>query len=349
MNRRARTGFLLTAVAAATLAALGVAADTSPPLPGPAPRHRDATAARQQNEACVSCHTDIGVEWQSSLHARAYDDPVFQKAYALEPAGFCRNCHAPEGDPDAALSDDATAVGVGCVTCHVQGDAVYGAHGSPGKDGVHATLKDARLATTDACAGCHEFDFPDPPARFMQGTVREHAVSQSSTSTCADCHMQKTPGAGSHTDHRFRVVGDATMIRSAVHVTATRPTSDVVALTFVAGRVGHHFPTGDMFRRLELRAVAKGPHGDITAVPAFLRREFAMGGTSGMSHRIQVRDTRVPGDGTPVDAEIRFADDVSGLPVHWVVAYQRMDRGLAKLFDVDMDADEIIVAEGDLP
>lgn len=344
-----RVRYLVGAIGvAATLAAATVAADTSPPLPGPAPRHRDALAATKQNDGCVSCHADIGAEWKASMHAIAYEDPVFKKAYSIEPLGFCRNCHAPEGDPDAGLSDEAAALGVGCVTCHVQGDEIFGAHGSPGKEGVHATTKDARLATADACAGCHEFDFPGQPGRFMQGTIGEHASSKHAKSTCADCHMKKTIGPNAHVDHRFRVAGDAAMIRSAVKVRATRPTSDVVNVTLTADQVGHDFPTGDMFRRLELRAVAKGPSGDITAIPTHLRREFQTSAPGATAQRVQVRDKRVPGDGTPVDAEIRFADDVKGLPVHWVVAYQRMDRGLAKLFDVDTDADEIIVAEGDL-
>lgn len=332
-------------------ASLGVAlrapaGDATPsPLPGPAPRHRDAADALKKNDACVTCHAEIGAEWRASMHAIAYEDPVFKKAFSIEPLGFCRNCHAPEGDPDVGLSDEAAALGVGCVTCHVEGDEIFSAKGSPGKEGVHATTKDARRATADACAGCHEFDFPEQPGKFMQGTVSEHAASKFAKTSCADCHMPKN---GKHLDHTFRVAGDAQMIRSAVKVTAARPSPDVVSLMLVADRVGHDFPTGDMFRRLELRAVAKGPNGDITAVPTFLRRTFRAGATPGAAQRVQISDSRVSGDGSPTHTEIRFADDVSGLPVHWVVAYQRMDRGLARLFDVDTDADEIIVAEGDL-
>ncbi|MFO0617290.1 MAG: multiheme c-type cytochrome [Polyangiaceae bacterium] len=344
-TRAARAGAFVLLVGAGVLGVASASADGALPLPGPAPRHREAAAAQKLNDGCVGCHAEIGAEWKASMHAAAYEDPVFKKAYAIEPLGFCRNCHAPEGDPDAGLSDEAAALGVGCVTCHVQNDEIVGAHGSPGKEGVHPTTKDARLATADACAGCHEFDFPDQPGKFMQGTIGEHARSKFAKTACADCHMAKS---GAHLDHRFRVAGDAKTLRSAVKVRAARPAPDTVRLTFTADHVGHDFPTGDMFRRLELRAVAKGPKGDITAVPTFLRREFRVGPMGGASRRVQVGDSRVPGDGSAVDAEIRFADDVTGLPVHWVVAYQRMDRGLAALFEVDMDADEILVAEGDL-
>src|SRR5574343_638477 len=62
-------------------------------LPGPAPWHGEG----RSNEPCEGCHAEIAAEWRGSEHHTAFTDPVFQRAYGVEPLPFCRRCHAPEG------------------------------------------------------------------------------------------------------------------------------------------------------------------------------------------------------------------------------------------------------------
>src|SRR3712207_728161 len=117
---RARTLPLCLAVALLPVIARSGGA---PPMPAPAPIHRDGDPARS-NAACESCHPDVAAEWRASSHRTAYTDPVFQRALAREPSPFCRGCHAPEAPPEDEPPARLGEIGVGCVTCHVVGGKV---------------------------------------------------------------------------------------------------------------------------------------------------------------------------------------------------------------------------------
>ncbi len=330
-----------------------------PELPGPAPRARsegqDPAAA---NAACEACHEDIAAEWRGSLHQEAWTDPVFQKAYAIEPVAFCRGCHAPEADAREAPGAGAQQVGVGCTTCHQQGDTIVGTK-DVSLPGVHAVRGDARLATKQACASCHQFDFPRSKGEPMQDTLAEHASSSLSDVACQTCHMPEVVDEDGRRrrSHDFSVISNPELIKSAVSVTAARGQDTELLVELEGARVGHAFPTGDMFRRLELRAEALDAEGNVvmTAKPVHLARRF--GDVSGAAEhpvpttrRVEVADTRVPppGRGTR-KAVLRFAGSTSRLSVRWVVAYQRMDHAMAASFSVDQARDEIVVARGLIP
>lgn len=212
---------------------------------------------------------------------------------------------------------------------------------------------DARFATAQACGRCHQFDFPLRPGAPMQDTMGEHKNSKYSTTACQTCHMPGVvDGKGkSHKSHAFRVVGDAALLRSAVKASAARSTPQAVTVTLEAGKVGHAFPTGDMFRRLEVRADVLDGDGKVTgrARSVVLERKFAVTAGDKGIERVQTGDTRVPASGAPREALLLFAEDVEHRTVRWEVAYQRMGKTMAATFGVDLSADETIVATGTLP
>jgi hypothetical protein len=315
-------------------------------LPGPAPQDREAGFdAAAENARCESCHADIAAEWRGSLHHAAWDDPLFLTAYVIEPQAFCRGCHAPEGDPEVMPSEAARRLGVGCVTCHVQGGDVVGVHARSGGD--HGVRGDARLATAAACDGCHQFEFPVAQDAPMQGTGEEHAASPHAGESCQSCHMKRVADADGreHTRHDFRVFGDRDLLASAVVARAARSGDRAIAVTLRTGAVGHAVPTGDMFRRLEVRARA----GTDAAPPAILARRFRfVDGPEGRERR-QIGDERLPASGAPRVVTLAFDAPIAAREVRWQVVYQRMAEDMATLFGVDPAADEIIVAEGILP
>ncbi len=334
-----------------------------PEVAGPA----EVAAAR--NRECEDCHRDIAAEWRGSLHHRSWDDPVFLTAYAIEPVAFCRGCHVPEADPrDETPPEPARRLGIGCVTCHVREEGIVGvrakpasteAPGGPGTPDTHAPVKerhavvgDAALGTEAACARCHEFDFPEPQEALMQGTIAEHASSRNVGAPCRDCHMPLVAGEGllPHRSHDFRVIGNAPLLRSALTARAARSAEDpdTVVITLAVDRIGHAFPTGDMFRRLEVRGrTADGDSGaPLAAPPVVLARTFLrVPGPKGALRR-QTGDDRLPSSGAPVEVELVFPAPVAARAVRWEVVYQRMDSAMAELFGVDPAADEVIVAEG---
>lgn len=327
------------------------------PLPGPAPRPRRNALlnARAENDACASCHADIAEEWRGSLHQRAFSDPVFQQAYAIEPVAFCRSCHAPEADPKAEPSQAAQAVGVGCTTCHVQGRDVVGSREN--SRAPHAVFADARLATTQACASCHQFDFPGEKSP-MQDTVREHASSSFAKTECQGCHMPQVKsrdaaGTG-HRSHAFKVIGDAAILKQGAKISASRPSAQKVLVSIAPSGAGHSFPTGDMFRRLEVRAFALDASGKVIAKaePVFLGRTFTDRSRdrelSFAFHRTEAADSRVPppGAGGPLSVELRFGESVGAARIRFEVAYQRMSNAMAASFGVSQAMDEVVIGEG---
>ncbi len=329
-----------------------------PALPGPSPRPRAAVDdPAEANARCEGCHTEIAAEWRGSLHQEAWHDPVFQKAYAVEPVAFCRSCHAPEADAASYPSRAAQDVGIGCTTCHQQGGDIVGARDIAGSAEHHAVRGDARLATKEACASCHQFDFPRSKGQAMQDTLVEHASSSLANVSCQSCHMAEVEGPDGkrHRAHDFSVISDPAMLARAVDVVARRGDGGELLLELEGREVGHAFPTGDMFRRLELRAEALDAEGKVvmTAPSVFLARRFGdvAGAVSTISSkRVEIADTRVPAPGRGVrKAVLRFPEPTTRLTVRWVVAYQRMDAAMAVSFDVDQARDETIVARGLIP
>jgi hypothetical protein len=352
MAMRTRAWLLLFGIVLGAGAAGAAAPATR--MPGPAPRAHGGTDPARENAACEACHVDIAREWRGSMHAQADVDPVYRRALAREPMAFCRACHAPEANPSSDAPPKLSAIGVGCVTCHATGgDAVLagpareGSHAAP-----HAVVRDPRFASSAACASCHEFDFPDSPARGraerMQATVSEHASSPSATTACARCHMPRR--ADGRPSHAFAASRDPAMLRSAVVASAARRGSKV-AIHLAPGAAGHAFPTGDLFRRLVITAEAVGDDWAVNGEASrALHRRFKMAATSpGHVGRVLVGDDRVgTGPLGAQEVELDLGGAARGRTIAWRVEYQRVEHPLGADEETAAVAESIVVAEGTL-
>jgi hypothetical protein len=248
-------------------------------MPGPARAGVAAPGSARENAECEGCHPREAAEWRTSLHRNAYTSPAFARALRAEPLSFCRGCHAPEAPVDRAPDGEEAAVGVACVTCHGAGDRVLAAPSAAPSRAPHGVVRDAAFASDAACAGCHEFAFPDRRPRgepLMQRTVAEHAHSPAATTPCAGCHMPRIDESGGRS-HLFAASRDAALVRSAVVVTARRRSSSAVAIAVTATpAVGHAMPTGDLFRRIEVVASMDKGGAAITR-RTYLARHFRAG------------------------------------------------------------------------
>lgn len=328
----------------------GAASQVAPPRgvtgwPGPASGPPAPGADRVAIDAtCEGCHEDVAAEWRGSLHHASWDDPIFLTAHAIEPQPFCRSCHAPEADPGAAPSEAARRLGIGCVTCHLRGDRIVGPRARAAREGAHAVVGDPRLAGAGACTACHQFEFPEPQDAAMQGTGEEHRASRFAAMPCQECHMPRLPGGGTRRHHGFHV--DEALLRSAVRVTAARDGERSVAITITPARVGHDVPTGDMFRRLEVRATAIDDPRAVAST-SLARRFRRVPGPEG-TRRLQVGDDRIRGGGPPRRVVLDLDPALDGRPLRWEVVHQRMDPAMAASFGVDPARNETIVASGTL-
>jgi hypothetical protein len=213
----------------------------------------------------------------------------------------------------------------------------------------HAVRGDTRFATEEVCAACHQFAFPEPQAAAMQSTLEEHARSASASKSCQSCHMPLVVSGDRederpHKSHEFHVLGNTPLLRSALRATATRSGPRTLTVELSAADIEHDLPTGDMFRRLVVRAAA----GAERARPVTLARRFVLERRGPATYRRQVGDDRLRGSGEPRRVTISFAEDVADAEVRWEVVYQRMDDGMAQTFGLEQSKDEVVLAEGTL-
>ncbi len=350
LRGRGRGAVSLAAILVAS-AALGARAASEAALPGPATVPRPEVHERvAANRACEGCHQDVAAEWRGSLHHESWDDPIFLSAHALEPDPFCRGCHAPEADPAHAPPEAARRLGVGCVTCHLRGDEIVGVRSRPASAGVHAVRGDPRLGSPAACGGCHQFEFPEPQHAPMQGTLAEHRASPLSGATCQSCHMPRAagPGGASRRHHGFRVMGNTALLRSAVRATAERADERSIDVHLAVTRAGHAVPTGDMFRRLEIRGDVEGDAG-AKATPVVLGRRFRVVSGPQGPRRLQIGDGRLPASGQIRTVRLTFPGPIGDRPVRWEVVHQRMDGSMATSFGLEVARNETVLAEGRVP
>lgn len=334
------------------------------PLPGPAPRAPLPSLAGvglADDASCAACHAEIAAEWQGSLHQRAFVNDYFQRSYAEEPSAFCRGCHAPQADPnDTSLGSLATPGpmskahrnGVGCTSCHGSALGIVGSRGrqDDGKGG-HAVLADPRLATAAACEACHQFNFPGPHGSAlgpMQDTLHEQARSPAASTPCQECHMPEVANAAgqSHRAHRFQVQGDPRVLSQAVLVDAAAFVGDNLTLTVRPGAIGHAFPTGDLFRQVEVRAVgldASGKPSGPASSEAWRRTFEPKRVGSEVIPRAPKDDTRLVSQRTvslPLSPQTRRA--------RWQIVWQRMPASVAKRLGFELSQQEQVVMEGEV-
>ena len=158
----------------------------------------------------------------------------------------------------------------------------------------------------------------------MQATVSEHAKSETRTS-CASCHMPLTEGGAAHRSHAFAGGHDAALVRNAVTVSAERSPQGA-RITLTPRDVGHAFPTGDLFRRVEVSAEAVGPEWQVVASASrYLARHWQRQPSPfGVVLRSATRDDRPRG--APLVIELELGRAALDLPIDWRVVYQRVEH-----------------------
>jgi hypothetical protein len=224
---------------------------------GPAPDLRAPAMRGLASPSCGGCHEAERTAWDVSMHHASFSSEDFQSSYREEPSTFCVDCHAPLGRKLGTAT--AYAHGIGCESCHPASSE-------------HAKGPVAVRATTSPCAPCHEFE-SERARTFLQSTEHEHRASRYRDTSCIDCHMARSD-AGTR-DHRFDVSRNPGVLSRALFVGAPRREADYVAFVLRGVAVGHRFPTGDIFRRLQVRAWIEDERGRILADQDFaLNRDW---------------------------------------------------------------------------
>lgn len=210
-----------------------------PPPVDPIQQFREAFA---QPQLCATCHPNHVQEWQSSMHAYAFTDPVFFSLHDIGQAGsnnglgqFCVKCHSPMApflqetppgfDPNAvsALSKNA----IHCDVCHTmasfeRGKGITAFHldrvrrgpiADPLENTFHESQLNPDIFKSDFCSPCHNVLSPDETL-FLESTSTEWEQSPyiAMGLECQGCHMpayegQAATGGPQRTVHRHTFTG----------------------------------------------------------------------------------------------------------------------------------------------
>lgn len=300
----------------------------------------------QDNQACVDCHPAAAETWQGSLHQRAWVEPAFQTSYSREPLEFCRTCHAPRANPELEPPPHLAKLGVDCVSCHVRDELVHTGPASASSGPAPHALARSEDFGEASCASCHQFEFPRKahraPGTLMQKTMREHERSEWSELTCSDCHFPaRDDGLGR--DHGMAVSRDPDLLRRSLSAAVTRVDADTLRFELSPIGVGHRFPTGDLFRRLELRVEARDASGAVVEIERrYLARHFAQE-VDGHGYIGEARDDRLAG---PTRIELGLERGSEASELYWRVSYQRVDSRDHAHPERSKLAGEVVLAQG---
>jgi hypothetical protein len=294
----------------------------------------EATPERLESATCGHCHAGAHGEWRDSGHAVAWSDDHFQRAYALEPRRWCRNCHAP------LLAQEAGAVrreeGVGCAACHVREGVIRGTQTLDAAPGRHAVLEAAGFSGAEFCGGCHQFPFPKrllegtgPAVEYspnpMQDTLGEWRAAKAKA--CAECH-----GGG----HRYVGARNREWLSEVFgEPTLSRDEPDVISVSVPLAPRGHTMPTGDLYRSFVFEA-AENPKFE----PVLARRRYGREFDGYLEQSMfvaggQSRDTRVPASATRLNLTVD-APTAGGLYLR--IRYYRNDPWVHRGWTPDHDS-----------
>lgn len=263
-----------------------------------------AESTYESSLVCGGCHEATHRNWNASLHALSYTNPIFQTAYQKaytetggEAKKYCLRCHAPTvqvtGDYDAKQA--ITREGITCDFCHtiVSVDLKNREKpfvSEPGKvkrsslknatSPHHQTKYSADFASSKLCAGCHAFE--NRHGVNVGDTYNEWLASPYAKEgrQCQHCHMKEIPGAtanegGRNTIHDHSLSHNIASMHDAVLLTIKKfqRTADRLAVRVMItnDRAGHSIPTGTPERHLVLEVRSHDASGAVLEVQ---KREY---------------------------------------------------------------------------
>jgi hypothetical protein len=197
--------------------------------------------------ACKGCHPNHYNEWEGSMHAYAFIDPIntawmngLRNEVGAEKLGqFCVQCHSPIGfltgeTPigfDKENVDPLVKEGINCDVCHLMekasvtalGDAVYhydvksgkqyGSIMDPVPNEFHSSEGKSFFKQSNACLPCHDLINHNGLPAEITFTEWAQSLYAMSSVECQDCHMESYSGKaavnGPHRNdlHRHDFIG----------------------------------------------------------------------------------------------------------------------------------------------
>ncbi len=208
------------------------------------------------SRSCKPCHSKIYDEWESSLHAQSWKDPLVRKLSRDFKEVDCIPCHAPQPLLLTGLSvpplgrEKQRKEGVSCLSCHRVREGIAVSR-IPG-EGPCRPLMDERVRSVDLCRGCHN----------LHGTVDDWAATplKKEGRDCYSCHMPLTKRENNKEgrSHEWPGGHSKEMIGRAVRFGAlVDDEKGLLIIEIENSGAGHNVPTELRHRALDLRVTIK--------------------------------------------------------------------------------------------
>ena len=265
--------------------------------------------------ACQSCHGHVFEQWKKSRHAQAWTNPIFQEGYIAEPDPTCVYCHAPHEEQHEEVrqnkawyesmhpekgslinlptkhSEPKSQEGITCATCHVRSGKMISAADNPAA--MHPIIVDERIKTSEFCKDCHDFPIFERDNGIlhvsttpMQTTYQEWKVwsEGGGTQQCQGCHMPDGR-------HDFHGANQRSLLHRSIEIDVHSVQNKAIFEVSTTG-VGHHVPSGDLFRHLTIDVQERNEWKEI----AYIGRKFAIKWEGDRSFKRLVSDTSLRPD-----------------------------------------------------
>lgn len=232
--------------------------------------YRDFT----QKKMCKRCHPAIWREWERSMHAKAWEDPIYQEAASQveDREKKCDPCHAPEpilitgiGKMPKLRAEDRK-YGVSCIVCHIDAHgAMHGPHKSENPMYHANVISEAHAKPTELCATCH--GQPSVPEHNQVDSFKNSPAAEKGLN-CASCHMPAVKRQLSvHTyetvtvrRHTWAGSRSVSKLKSAVNLKVVR--TEGKATVRLTNKAGHLLP-GDALRAIILEVKIADSSGTV--------------------------------------------------------------------------------------
>ncbi|MDF3821323.1 multiheme c-type cytochrome [Leptospira sp. 96542] len=258
----------------------------------------------RSSKDCKGCHKQIYTNWFSSRHRQSHSNRLYQFSFSKEPMDWCENCHAPLRDSMNGQKIHPEE-GISCITCHLRNQEIIVTNLPELKETLVHTYKVIQdFNSSKLCESCHDFNFPtwesiksskqtiEYSRVSMQGTASEWLTSgMNHESDCIDCHLLP----GTKNSHKFPGGHSLKELKDSFTITGRYLSGNTLQINIQSSRIGHAFPTGDLFRALNLKVY--GSNGNLLKQFTMSKKyrlttEFER--RTNDSPKILVEDTRIP-------------------------------------------------------
>jgi len=199
-------------------------------------------------QSCGKCHGEVLEEWKGTLHATAWQDPIFVASAGRPMKMECKPCHSPQ---PVLFTDLAMDWGyrpyfrdfnhndsVNCTSCHLRGDGTVAAK-QDRPDAPCRPVKDPRISSPMLCGTCHN------PTHDANDEWERSAAAKAGIA-CNDCHSQVVYRTGADGkkkagfSHVFPGGNDPAFVAKAIRTECSIRSRELTVR--VENRSAHKFP-----------------------------------------------------------------------------------------------------------